>query len=50
MTEPSAPLPTFNILAVVQAGRLQYEALLLAASLRHASPGFSGKLYLAEPH
>lgn len=49
MTEPSAPLPTFNILAVVQAGRLQYEALLLAASLRHASPGFSGKLYLAEP-
>lgn len=52
MTEPSLPRPdrqTFNILAVMQAGRLQYEALLLAASLRHSCPGFAGKLYLAEP-
>lgn len=49
MTEPTAPLPTFNILAVVQAGRLQYEALLLAASLRHSNPGFAGRLFLAEP-
>lgn len=52
MTEQSPPAPnrrTFNILAVMQAGRLQYEALLLAASLRHANPGFSGRLYLAEP-
>ncbi len=39
----------FNILAVAQRGRLQYEALLLAASLRLSNPGFSGKLYLAEP-
>lgn len=39
----------FNILAVVQAGRLSYEALLLAASLRVSAPGFRGKLFLAEP-
>ncbi len=39
----------FNILAVVQSGRLQYEALLLAASLRATNPNFAGKLYLAEP-
>lgn len=41
--------PVFNILAVVQSGRLQYEALLLAASLRASNPEFKGKLYLAEP-
>ncbi len=40
---------TFNILAIVQGGRLQYEAVLLAASLRASNPGFKGKLYLAEP-
>lgn len=39
----------FNILAVVQNGRLQYEALLLAASLRATNPDFAGTLYLAEP-
>jgi hypothetical protein len=39
----------FNILAVVQAGRLSYEALLLAASLRASAPGFAGRLFLAEP-
>ncbi len=39
----------FNILAVVQNGRLQYEALLLAASLRARCPNFAGTLYLAEP-
>ena len=47
-----APKPAgqkFNILAILQAGRLQYEAVLLAASLRHTNPGFQGKLYLAEP-
>ena len=48
---PRSPTPkqTFNIVAVVQAGRLQYEAVLLAASLRAMAPGFTGKLYLAEP-
>jgi len=39
----------FNILIVAQAGRLQYEALLFAASLRHSAPGFSGRLIVAEP-
>lgn len=49
MTEQPPPKHAFNILAVVQAGRLQYEALLLAASLRASNPRFNGKLYLAEP-
>lgn len=42
-------MTAFNILAVVQGGRLQYEAILLAASLRLTNPGFAGTLYLAEP-
>lgn len=42
-------MTAFNILAVVQQGRLGYEALLLAASLRANTPGFQGRLYLAEP-
>lgn len=40
---------TFNILAVGQSGRLEYEAILLAASLRHSDPGFTGTLFIAEP-
>lgn len=40
---------TFNILAVGQAGRLQYEAIALAASLRHTNPAFEGRLIIAEP-
>lgn len=39
----------FNILAVAQGGRLQYEAVLLAASLKHFSPDLIPRLYLAEP-
>lgn len=39
----------FNIAAVVQRGRLGFEALLLAASLRRADPGFAGRLLLLEP-
>jgi len=38
-----------NILIVGQSGRLQYEALLFAASLRAMSPGFAGRLIVAEP-
>ena len=34
---------------VGQSGRLQYEALLFAASLRHSSPGFTGRLFVAMP-
>lgn len=40
---------SFNVMIIGQAGRLQYEALLFAASLRHSSPGFSGKLLVAVP-
>jgi hypothetical protein len=39
----------FDILCVGQAGRLQYEAVLLAASLRAADPGFAGRFLVAEP-
>ncbi len=39
----------FNIAAVVQGGRLGFEALLLAASLRATNPGFAGRLLLLEP-
>ena len=39
----------FNLAAVVQGGRLTYEAVLLAASLRQSDPGFSGRLLLMEP-
>lgn len=40
---------SFNLLAVGQSGRLEFEAILLAASLRHSDPGFSGRLFIAEP-
>ncbi|REJ71086.1 MAG: hypothetical protein DWQ15_03365 [Proteobacteria bacterium] len=40
---------TFNIVVVAQAGRLEYEACLFAASLRAKSPKFKGKLFVAEP-
>ena len=49
MAETAATKQAFNIVAVVQSGRLQYEALLLAASLRATNPDFAGTLYLAEP-
>lgn len=44
-----ADRPTFNIAIVAQSGRLSYEALLFAASLRHTNPDFPGKLLIAEP-
>ncbi|MGL4237966.1 hypothetical protein [Tabrizicola sp.] len=40
---------TFNLLAIGQSGRLEHEAILLAASLRHSDPGFQGTLFIAEP-
>ena len=40
---------TFNIMIVGQAGRLQYEAILFAASLRANSPDFKGRLFVVEP-
>jgi len=40
---------TFNLLAIGQSGRLEHEAILLTASLRQTDPGFSGRLFIAEP-
>lgn len=48
MASKKAPEP-FNIAIVGQKGRLGYEALLFAASLRANSPGFKGRLFVAEP-
>jgi hypothetical protein len=42
-------MTAFDILAVAQSGRLEYEAILLAASLRQSDPGFTGNLFIAEP-
>ncbi len=39
----------FNIVAVGQSGRLQYEAVPLAASLRATNPDFQGRLDIAVP-
>lgn len=39
----------FNILILGQNGRLAKEAVLFAASLRRNSPGFRGRLIVAEP-
>lgn len=39
----------FDIVIVGQGGRLQYEALLFAASLCAFAPTFQGTLYVAEP-
>lgn len=47
--DTSAQTEPFNIVCVVQDGRLSYEALLFAASFRAANPGFSGRLLMAEP-
>jgi hypothetical protein len=39
----------FNLVIVAQSGRLQYEALILAASLARFSPGLLPRLHVAEP-
>jgi hypothetical protein len=39
----------FNVLCIAQAGRLAYEAVILAASFRAANPGFAGRLIVGEP-
>jgi hypothetical protein len=49
MARETASRQTFNLVIVAQRGRLAFEALLFAASLRHAAPGFQGRLFLAEP-
>lgn len=40
---------TFNIVLIGQNNRLQYESLLFAASLRHSSPDFAGRVFVAVP-
>lgn len=49
MVQKTAKQPDFNIMIVGQSGRLQYEAVLFAASLRAKSPTFKGRLFVAEP-
>jgi hypothetical protein len=49
MTTPGPVQQRFNIVAIGQSGRLQYEAVLLAASLRATNPNFLGRLFIAEP-
>lgn len=49
MTQRAHAVSPFNIAIVGQAGRLGFEAILFAASLRHQSPKFTGSLLIAEP-
>lgn len=49
MTSKNNKSKDFNIIIVGQNGRLMYEALLFAASLRHSDPDFTGRLFVAEP-
>ncbi len=39
----------FNIVVIGQSGRLQFEAALFVASLRHSDPDFKGRVIVAEP-
>ena len=50
MAEQAPTSQDFNIAIIAQAGRLQYEAILFAASLRRYSPEFGGKLLILEPN
>ena len=49
MARKASQTPHFNIIVVGQAGRLQYEAAIFAASLRHTNRDFKGRLFVAEP-
>ncbi|MFN3972286.1 MAG: hypothetical protein ACK4L4_13100 [Gemmobacter sp.] len=49
MTETQSQAQPFTLTAVVQAGRLTYEAVLLVASLRAQDPAFAGRVILMEP-
>ncbi len=39
----------YNVFAIVQGGRLQYEAIAFVATFRHKNPNFKGRLILGEP-
>lgn len=49
MAAKRAQQKPFNLVIVGQSGRLQYEALIFAASLAHFSPDLLPRLYIAEP-
>jgi hypothetical protein len=49
MAKKQAQRQSFNIMIIGQSGRLQYEAILFAASLRYSSPDFDGRLFVAVP-
>lgn len=49
MTETRENTKPFNVLCVVQGGRLEFEAALFAISFRAANPDFKGRLIMAEP-
>ncbi len=49
MAAPLTQTQDFNIMIIGQGGRLEYEALLFAASLRANSPKFQGQLFVVEP-
>lgn len=49
MAKTKAKNGAFNIVIIGHKGRLQYEALLFAASLRASAPDFAGRLFVAEP-
>ncbi|MTH79511.1 hypothetical protein GL286_17495 [Paracoccus aestuariivivens] len=47
--QPPVSSTVFNVLLVAQAGRLEREAALFAASLRRNAPDWNGRLIIAEP-
>jgi hypothetical protein len=49
MPDPAKKRQDFTVMAIGQGGRLQYEAILLAASLRLTNPDFAGQLVICEP-
>ena len=49
MANKQASRQGFNIMIVGQSGRLSYEAVLFAASLRHSCSDFTGRLFVAMP-
>ncbi|PTV96487.1 hypothetical protein C8J27_102284 [Rhodobacter aestuarii] len=49
MARKSGTGPSPNVFFVVQAGRLEYEAVIFTASFRAANPDFKGRLLAMEP-
>lgn len=49
MTKKTQEIQPFNVVIVAQANRLQFEAVLFAASFRQSNPNFPGRLFVAIP-